>query len=500
MAGDPVGAQNVLSGALPRLTNKAARGQAQRLEGAIRFAQGHAAEAARILASASQALADDDRMARDTMLMALQAAIWAGPAQIREIARAARVFPRVSEASASVGDLLLEGYSARFTLGYQAAVQPFRAAVTALLADDLDPAAALRWFALGTAAAGSLWDDQATFDLSDRWEKRARAAGALTTLPVALAFHAVSESMAGHFREADTRWALLLEVLNMSCGPGVLGVNSRSNGLLLAYRGQLTEARATGLGQVRESAERGQGGPADIGRYIVAMADLFDGDYAEAMSYAETVIENDPAYTAEVALPELIEAAVRAGDHETAATVHKTLTERALAAGTPWALGLHARCEALLAEGADAEGFYLESISQLKRSRMAVDLARTHLLYGQWLRRAKRRRDARQELRIAHDMFDAMGADRFAERAAAELRATGERARARTPETAFDLTRQETRVADLAAAGASDSEIAAQLFISPSTVDYHLRKVFRKLHVTSRTQLAGRLRSGPGAR
>ncbi len=182
-------------------------------------------------------------------------------------------------------------------------------------------------------------------------------------------------------------------------------------------------------------------------------------------------------------------------DYEAAATACKTLSERALAAGTPWALGLRARCEALLAEGADAEGYYLESISQLKRCRMTVDLARTHLLYGQWLRRAKRRRDARHELRTAHDMFAAMGADRFAAQSAAELRATGERA----PETAVDLTPQETRVADLAAAGASDSEIAAQMFISPSTVDYHLRKVFRKLNVTSRTQLAGRLRSGPGA-
>ena len=499
MAGEPVGAQKILDGALLRLTSVTARCRARRLEGAIRFAQGNAAEAARILASAAQALAGDDRMARDTMLMALQAAIWAGPAQTREIARAARAFPPVSFASASVADLLLEGYSARFTLGYHASVEPFRAAVAALLADDLDPAVGLRWFALGTAAAGSLWDDQATFDLSGRWEKMARAAGAFTTLPVALLFHAVSESMAGHFREADTRWALMLEVLTMSSGPGVLGVNSRSSGLLLAYRGHLTEARETGLAQVRESAARGQGGPADIGRYIVSLAGLFGGDYAAAMSYAQTVIEDDPAYTAEGTMPELIEAAVRAGDYEAAATAHKTLSERALAAGTPWALGLRARCEALLAEGADAEGYYLESISQLRRCRMAVDLARTHMLYGQWLRRAKRRRDARHELRTANDMFAAMGADRFAEQAAAELRATGERARARTPETAVDLTPQETRVADLAAAGASDSEIAAQLFISPSTVDYHLRKVFRKLHVTSRTQLAGRLRSASSA-
>ena len=166
MAGDPVGAQNTLGSALPRLSGTSAQSQAQRLEGAIRFAQSNAAEAARILASASQALARDDRMARETMLMALQAAIWAGPAQTREIAGAARTFPPVPFASASVADLLLEGYSARFTLGYQASVEPFRSAVTALLAEDLDPAVGLRWFALGTAAAGSLWDDQAAFDLS----------------------------------------------------------------------------------------------------------------------------------------------------------------------------------------------------------------------------------------------------------------------------------------------------------------------------------------------
>jgi len=183
--------------------------------------------------------------------------------------------------------------------------------------------------------------------------------------------------------------------------------------------------------------------------------------------------------------------------------VFKTLSERTLAAGTPWALGLRARCEALLDEGEHAEDAYLEAISQLRRCRAMVDLARTHLLYGQWLRRAKRRRDARHELRTAHDMFAAMGADGFAERAATELRATGERARARTPETTFDLTPQEARVADLAAGGSSNNEIAAQLFISPSTVDYHLRKVFRKLNVTSRTQLARSLsvsRAGSPAR
>ena len=500
MAGDPAGAQDTLGGALPRLTGTTARVRAQRLDGAICFAQGDAAGAARILARAARAVAGDDRMARDTMLMAMQAAISAGPAQTREIARAARIFPAVPEASASVADLLLDGYSARFTLGYHASVPPFRAAVAALLADDLEPAVGLRWFALGTAAAGSLWDDQATFELSGRWVKMARAAGAFTTLPVALAFNAFSESMAGHFREADTKWASMLELLPTSSGPGVPGINSRSSGLLLAYRGQLTEARETGLAQVRESAARGQDGPADIGRYIVALAGLLGGDYPAAMSYAQTVIDNDPAGTAEAALPELIEAAVRAGDYEAAATAHKTLSERALAAGTPWALGLRARCEALLAEGADAEGYYLESISQLRRCRMAVDLARTHLLYGQWLRRAKRRRNARHELRTAQDMFAAMGIAAFAERAGRELQATGETARKRTVETAVELTAQETQVARLARDGLSNPEIGARLFISARTAQYHLGKVFTKLGISSRCQLAQALPGVPGLR
>ena len=500
MAGDPAGARDMLSGALPRLAGTTARVRTQRLEGAICFAQGDAAGAARILASAARAVAGDDTMARDTMLMALQAAIWAGPAQTREIARAARAFPPVPEASASVAGLLLEGYSARFTLGYHASVEPFRAAVAALLADDLDPAVGLRWFALGTAAAGSLWDDQAASELSGRWVKMARAAGAFTTLPAALAFHAVSESMAGRFREADTRWALMLEVPAMSSGPGVPGASSRSSGLLLAYRGQLTEARATGLAQVRESAARGQGGPPDIGRYIVALAGLLDGDYTTAMSYAQTVIDNDPAWTAEATLPELIQAAVRAGDYEAAATARKTLSERAVAAGTPWALGLRARCDALLADGADAEGYYLESISQLRRCRMAVDLARAHLLYGQWLRRAKRRRDARHELRTAHDMFTAMGADQLAEWAGRELQATGETARKRTIETAVQLTAQETQVARLARDGLSNPEIGARLFISARTAQYHLGKVFTKLGISSRCQLAQALPGVPGLR
>jgi len=487
--GHPQAARELIRAALPRLTDDTARGLAKRLSGEIRFAEGGAAEAASVLADASRALAPDSRLARDTALEALEAAIWAGPAETRKIASAARELPPAS-APPTVADLLLEGYCARFTAGYAASVGPLRAAVAALRADDHDPAAGLRWFALGVHAAGSLWDEQAVFELADRWARTARALGALTTLPVAVKSLAISDWLAGRLGDADEQMTEVRELLAVDHRPRMFGIDSCGSGLVLAFRGRIPEARAAGVAQVRESAARGQQGPAEYGRYIIALADLFSGDYEAAMSAARSVVQDDPALAAELALPELVEAATRAGHHEVAAAAYETLSRRALATGTPWALGLRSRCQALLDDSGHAEDAYLESLSWLARSRAMLDLARTHLLYGQWLRRAKRRRDARQELRTAHDMFTAMGAGHFAEVAGTELRATGERARPRSPETAFDLTPQEARVAGLAAGGASNNEIAAQLFLSPSTVDYHLRKVFRKLGVTSRTQLA----------
>ena len=485
-----------MGGAIPRLTDDVARGLAKRLTGQIRFAAGNAAEAATTLADACQTLAPDARLARDTLLEALEAAIWAGPEEAREIARAARALPPAAS-PLTVTDLLLEGYCARSSGDYLASVGPLRAAVAALRADDLDPATGLQWFALGVMAAGSLWDEQAVFDLSDRMVRAARALGALTILPVGLAFLAVSNWLTGRFGAAAALWAEMRELLAETNLPRILGIDSRGHGLLLEYRGRLTEARAAGIAQVHESTARGQRAVVDVGRYIVAVADLFGGDFKAAASTALSVIDDDPAFTSEASLPEMIEAAVRAGDRQAAATAYETLSQRTLAAGTPWALGVRARSQALLDEDGHAEDAYLESLSQLARCRVTIELARTHLLYGQWLRRAKRRRDARQELRTAQDMFVAMGAERLAELAGSELRATGERARARTPETTYDLTPQEAHIAGLAAGGASNNEIAAQLFLSPSTVDYHLRKVYRKLNVTSRAQLAWSL--GPGS-
>ena len=193
-------------------------------------------------------------------------------------------------------------------------------------------------------------------------------------------------------------------------------------------------------------------------------------------------------------MPEVIEAAVRAGTPELAADVRSRLAEMTRVSGTDWALGLAARSEALFVEDQRAEELYVEAIERLGRTRMAVDLARAHLLYGEWLRRQRRRIDARAQLRTAHDLFSDFGMEAFAERARVELEATGEHARRRTVDTLAQLTPQETQISRLVAQGNTNREIAAQLFISPSTVEYHLRKVFRKLGVKSRTQLASRLR------
>jgi DNA-binding CsgD family transcriptional regulator len=488
-SGRPDTAHDLLDHAMPRLTDDMTRGQATQLTGIILYIQGKSAEAARVLAAAARAFGPDAVAARSAILSALLAAQWAGPEQTRTIAAAARSFPRPAGSAPTVSDLLLDGFATRFTAGYAEAAGPLRAAIAALLADDLDPVTGLRYFELGAVAAGSLWDDQAFHDIAERWANTARTLGALTVLPLALAFQTMSAWLAGRFDDADARLAEMSEVIAASHSPPMLGTDSRGQGILLAYRGRTDQARAAGAAQVRESTARGQRLPADQGRYIVAVADLCARDYNAAVAAALPVIEDDPAFIAETALPELVEAAVRSGNRETADRAFGTLSERALAAGTPWALGLRARCQALVDEDGNAEDAYTESIRQLQHSRAVVDLARTRLLYGQWLRRAKRRRDARHQLRTATDMFTAMGADAFAEQATTELRATGERARARIPETGLDLTPQEARVADLAAEGLSNNEIAAQLFISPATVAYHLRKIFTKLGLTSRHQL-----------
>jgi DNA-binding CsgD family transcriptional regulator len=199
------------------------------------------------------------------------------------------------------------------------------------------------------------------------------------------------------------------------------------------------------------------------------------------------------------ALPELVEAAARCGRPEVAGGAVERLAERTRAAGTDLALGIEARVRALVCERTLAEELHVEAVDRLGRSRFALDLARAHLLYGEWLRREQRRTDAREQLRTAHEMFASMGAEAFAQRARRELLATGETVRARTPDTGVHLTAQEAQIAQLARAGLSNPEIGARLFISPRTVQYHLHKVFSKLDISSRNELHRALPSDPQA-
>jgi DNA-binding CsgD family transcriptional regulator len=485
-------AQEIATDALPWLSDSGARGEAKAVIGDTLFAQGRDVEAAEALADASAELAGDPVASADALLSALDAARWAGRIETSKIAMSP---PVPAGAEPTVSELLLAGFQALFAHGYDAGAAPLRVAVEALRAGELDPVSGLRSFDLGFAAAGSLWDDQALIDITGRWVRVTRSLGAISQLALALVAQAVVDCITGRLDQAADRWTETRELMAASQNPAVLGIDSRHDGLLLAYRGQTAEARAAGLAQIRESTARGQGLGADVGRAIVALADMGAGEFDAAVDEALPVIREDSPFVAELILPELIEAAVRSGHHEVAVDAFATLAARTTTAGTPWALGIRARCQALLADGSDAEAAYLEAIGQLGLSRAVVDLARAHLLYGQWLRRAKRRRDARHHLRIAENMFYTMGASGFADQASGELRATGVRARARTPQTESDLTAQEARAAKLAADGATNNEIAEQLFISPSTVEYHLGKVFRKLGVTSRAQLARRLPS-----
>jgi DNA-binding CsgD family transcriptional regulator len=493
--GHPEAAQDLVDAALPQLADPRAHAQAERLRGDILFVQGRAAESARVLAGAARSLAPDYREAREAMASALRAAIWAGPVETQEIATAAQRFPRPDRSEASVADLLLEGYAARFTAGYAAAIEPLRAAIGRLRSEDLDLVTGLQWYGMGTLGAASLWDESA-LDITARFLDAARSQGALAVIPIALGLRGIADCLTGALAEARDRWTEMRAIMATGGSRRVLGLDSLSEGMVLVYTGRLAEANAVGSSQLRQSTARGVRGVASIGRAIVAMADVSAGNYHTAVDNATAVVRDDLPFLAELVLPELIEATCRTGRRAEATRAFGTLSERALEAGTSIALGVRARCAALLSDGR-AEDAYQEAIGHLEHSPAAVELARTHLHYGQWLRRSKRRRDARRELRVAYDMFDQMGAEVFAARTASELSAVGEGVQPRTSATPVDLTPQEARVAGLAVEGVTNNQIAAQLFISPRTVEYHLRKVFRKLGVSSRSQLARHLPASP---
>jgi DNA-binding CsgD family transcriptional regulator len=335
-----------------------------------------------------------------------------------------------------------------------------------------------------------VWDYASWDVLSDRQVKSARDAGALIALPIALSTHAGVQLFAGEFTEAASLVAQaesVAEVTGSSLAPyGALA--------LAVFRGR--EAQAAELIQTAtdDGGRRGEGGGLSSVQWAAAVLCNSLGRYEEALAAAQRASEDSPAVRfASWALVELVEAAVRSAVPERAAGALQRLSDIARACGTDWALGAEARSRALVSDGAAAENLYREAIDRLGRAGLRVDLARARLLYGEWLRRQRRRRDARDQLGRAYEIFDSVGAAAFAERARIELRATGAQARRRTTGTPDVLTAQEALIARLASQGTSNPQIAAQLFISPATVAYHLGKVFAKLGISSRGQLASAL-------
>ena len=439
----------------------------------------------------------DAPLIRALLFEALQAALVARQYTVGttplEVARAARGRPGIRAWISTPADLLLDGFATRIAVGYPEAVPLLRAAVEAFSTTDQPTPAGIPGIILAQFAADDLWDDQGRQAIFLRAEAVHRRPGALGALRVILAGLCTSELWAGRLAEAEARYFEAAEISAPDrhtaaglqpeccwiCGPG---------------RGAMRKAGPWRRRRRQWGEERGAPVLGFFALIGLAVLELSLGRYAEALSWGLRIYDSDPPGFGSRILPEIVEAGARACDRRAACAALGRLADRATASGTPWALGMLARSRALLAPDSAAEAFYGEAITHLDRSSVRTELARAHLLYGEWLRRQKRRRHASVQLGTAYRMFDALGAAAFARRARAELLAVG----GHLPEPAdlacLDLTPQETQIARLAAVGVTNAEIATRLFVTTSTVEYHLSKVFRKLGVTSRRQLAAALK------
>jgi DNA-binding CsgD family transcriptional regulator len=356
----------------------------------------------------------------------------------------------------------------------------------------------LRWLWLASIISVDVWDDRCWRVLSARHVALARDAGALTELLLALNSRVMAQVFAGELTEAASLVDEADAVREVT-GSGLAPCGAMA---LAAWRGREEHARTLIEASMSDAVDRGEGVAVTIGHWTSAL--LFNGlgRYEDALVAARQAgMFPAELCAANWGLAELVESAARTGATSEAAHALEQLTAMTGASGGDWALGVESRSRALLSEGDTAERLYRDAIEHLRRTRVHAELARARLLYGEWLRREGRRLDAREQLRTAHDLFSTMGAEGFAERARRELLATGETARKRTIETHDELTPQEAQIARLAAHKHTNSEIGAQLFISPRTVEWHLRKVFTKLGVSSRKELSAALpdpvRTGP---
>jgi DNA-binding CsgD family transcriptional regulator len=464
------------------------RARLERLRAEITFTRTRGSDAPALLLDAARRLEPlDAAMARETHLEAMAAAMFAGrlgeDPGVRETAQAAQAAPAAPEPARAI-DLLVDGLATRFADGYSAGVPPLRAALGAFRG-EASTAGDVRWLWLACRLAQDLWDDELWHVLATRGVRVGRETGALSALATAATYRACLHVHSGGF---DAASSLIVEVDAITQATGMAPLKYASL-MLAAWRGnEAGFLRMTETGMA-EATARGEGMALGVVEWASALLYNGHGRYAEALAAAQRGSEHDDLVQYAWALVELIEAGVRSGAPDATAAALDRLSERTQASGTDWALGIEAGSRALLSDDAAAEALYREAIDRLARSRGRVHLARARLLYGEWLRREQRRVDAREQLRAAHEMFTAMGAEGFAERARGELLATGETVRKRTVETRDDLTAQEAQIARLARDGRTNPEIGAQLFISPRTVEWHLRNVFTKLGIRSRREL-----------
>jgi DNA-binding CsgD family transcriptional regulator len=488
----------------PRDARSAA--EVEHLRGQIALAQRRGREAGRLLLSAARRLEPlDAALAREAHLEALGTAVWAGdldsPGALRAAAESARAAPPGPDPPRPV-DVLLDGFALRLTEGYAAAAPTLTRALQLVVALDVtdDEVGRWLWLAGGRATvwlvALELWDAESWHALVTAQARFARDSGALVQLQYALNSLAAAHLFAGELNAA----ARLLEeerLIGEATGNPPIGYTEMT---MAAWRGREPAASALIEATSREATARGVGRMANAATSASSVLHNSLGRHDAARDAAWLAFQRDQLGFGPFVVAELAEAASRTGDEALVRAALEWLSERTEGTRAPpsaWALGIQARVRALLSKGDAAEDLYRESIAHLGRTRVRVELARAHLLYGEWLRRQRRRLDAREQLRIAHDRLEAMGVEAFAERARRELRATGETARKRTVETSGELTAQEAVIARLARDGLSNPEIGTRLYISARTVQYHLGKVFAKLAISSRAQLNQALASDP---
>ncbi|GAA1376284.1 helix-turn-helix transcriptional regulator [Catellatospora chokoriensis] len=472
------------------------RARLERLRAKLLFAQVRGSDAPRLLLDAARRLAPlDAAIARDALLEAAGAAIFAGrlgeKPGLREVAEAARAGPPPPSPPRSV-DIVLDSITSLIIDGYPGSVDALRRALRAVRQEQNSGTAGAdrRWLWLACPVtpeplAPELWDDDAWHELVTRAVHLAREAGTLGVLPMALTYQACFHVHAGDF---DTASALIDEATAISAAMDSAPMTYPSL-VLSAWRAQESQTMDLVEASVKDVGARGEGRALGLAEYATAVLYNGLGRYDAALAAATRACEYQDLGIYGWALVELIEAAARSGQPETAAAALDQLTARTDASKTAWAAGVAACSRALLSDDQHADALYQEAIGQLGSCRMAMHLARAHLLYGEWLRRHNRRQESREHLRSAYDTFSRIGAAGFAERARRELQATGETVRKRTVSAIAELTGQEAQIARLARDGNTNSEIAAQLFISPRTVEWHLGNVFTKLGVSSRKEL-----------